>query len=213
MAPVAAVRQPARLLRGGLSHPVPPRAPLVRRADVALLPDARREKQGLYAGVRSPSSELVAWHTELRPGYGSSIDAGAGGLQRLRQGRRTRFAAVHVPYIQPGETRALTPIALEPLPGRLAAGRGHLQKLARHLDETGRRRPAWAREPHAWQQIHINSPEDELRVRFTRPARRSARSAPGMGSRPSSWWAGTTAGRTRATPRTTPTRAWAPGTS
>jgi hypothetical protein len=25
----------------------------------------------------------------------------------------------------------------------------------------------WAREPHAWQQIHINSPEDELRVRFT----------------------------------------------
>ena len=34
----------------------------------------RGEKQGLYAGVRAPSSELVAWHTELRPGYGSSID-------------------------------------------------------------------------------------------------------------------------------------------
>ena len=27
--------------------------------------------------------------------------------------------------------------------------------------------PEWAREPHSWQQIHINSPEDELRVPFT----------------------------------------------
>ncbi len=34
----------------------------------------RGEKQGLYVGVASPSSELVAWYTELCPGYGSSID-------------------------------------------------------------------------------------------------------------------------------------------
>ena len=30
--------------------------------------------------------------------------------------------------------------------------------------------PAWASEPHAWQQIHINSPEDELRAALPRPA-------------------------------------------
>ena len=34
----------------------------------------RSQDQGLYAGVTEPSAELVAWHTELRPGYGSSID-------------------------------------------------------------------------------------------------------------------------------------------
>ena len=26
--------------------------------------------------------------------------------------------------------------------------------------------PAWAREPHSWWQLHINSPEDELRIPF-----------------------------------------------
>ena len=26
--------------------------------------------------------------------------------------------------------------------------------------------PEWARHPHAWWQLHINSPEDELRIRF-----------------------------------------------
>jgi hypothetical protein len=31
---------------------------------------------------------------------------------------------------------------------------------------TPARPPEWAREPHAWQQIHINSPEDELRISF-----------------------------------------------
>ena len=95
-------------------------------------------------------------------------------LDRLARGRRNAsrghdrppaFAAVHVPYIQPGETRDPDAHRLEPLPGRLAAGRGHLQDLAQHLDEAGPT-PEWAREPHAWQQLHINSPEDELRIRF-----------------------------------------------
>ena len=38
--------------------------------------------------------------------------------------------------------------------------------MARHLDEAPAL-PAWASEPHSWQQLHINSPEDELRIRFT----------------------------------------------
>jgi hypothetical protein len=78
----------------------------------------RSEKEGLYAGICAPSAELVAWNTELRPGYGSSID------HRVPDGSvigdkdvATRFAAIHVPYIQPGETRALTPIALEAYQG------------------------------------------------------------------------------------------------
>jgi hypothetical protein len=133
----------------------------------------RGEQQGLYVGVRSPSAELVAWHTELRPGYANSIslrEMGGGSVptETTIAGKpvHTRFAAVHVPYIQPGETRALTPIAL-------AAYQGGWQH-GTDLYRTWRKRwmklpriPAWAAEPHAWQQIHINSPEDELRVRFT----------------------------------------------
>ena len=34
----------------------------------------RGAEPGTVSGSHAPSSELVAWHTELRPGYGSSID-------------------------------------------------------------------------------------------------------------------------------------------
>jgi len=126
----------------------------------------RGEKQGLYAGVCASSSELVAWHTELRPGYGSSIDA------RVPEGSviggkdvATRFAAVHVPYIQPGETRDLTPVALEAYQGGWQQG-VDIYKAWRDTWMKPPAIPQWAREPHAWQQLHINSPEDELRLRF-----------------------------------------------
>jgi hypothetical protein len=125
----------------------------------------RAEKQGLYAGVRSSSSELVAWHTELRPGYGSSIDWRVSGGEHAPNAA-VRFAAVHLPYIQPGETRELTPIALAPYQGGWQQG-VDLYKSWRDTWFKKAEAPAWAREPHAWQQIHINSPEDELRVRFT----------------------------------------------
>ena len=122
--------------------------------------------QGLYAGVASPSPELVAWHTELRPGYGSSMDA------RMPEGNSvsgkdiaTRFAAVHVPYIQPGETRTLTPVALEAYLGGWQRG-VDIYKSWRNTWMKLAAAPAWICQPHAWQQLHINSPEDELRLPF-----------------------------------------------
>jgi len=125
----------------------------------------RSARQGLYAGVLSASSELVAWHTELRPGYGSSIDARVA-LDGDGLHSALRFAAVHVPYIQPGETRTLTPVALAPFEGGWQQG-VDLYKRWRDAWFKMPRVPQWAREPHAWQQVHINSPEDELRVRYT----------------------------------------------
>jgi hypothetical protein len=124
------------------------------------------EKQGLYVGVYSSSAELVSWHTELRPGYGSSIDSRVPEESTIAgKDVHTRFAVVQVPYIQPGETRTLTPIALEAYQGDWHFGvdiykswRDGWMKIAQP--------PEWAREPHAWQQIHINSPEDELRIPF-----------------------------------------------
>lgn len=127
----------------------------------------RDEWQGLYVGVDAPQYELVAWHTELRPGYLSSINSRVPDTHTVSgKNVATRFAAVHVPFIQPGETRKLTPVAVEPYQGGWQQGvdiytawRNQWMKLPPL--------PAWAQEPHAWQQIHINSPEDELRIRFT----------------------------------------------
>jgi hypothetical protein len=124
------------------------------------------EKQGLYVGVYSSSAELVSWHTELRPGYGSSIDSRVPEESTVSgKDVHTRFAVVHVPYIKPGETRTLTPIALEAFQGDWHVG-VDIYKSWRDCWMNIAPPPEWVREPHAWQQIHINSPEDELRIPF-----------------------------------------------
>ena len=126
----------------------------------------RGERQGLYVGVNESSAELVAWHNELRPGYDSAIDsrvpeaATIGGLDVA-----SRFAAIHMPYIQPGESRELTPIKVEPFSGGWQQG-VDIYKSWRDSWMKTPDLPAWTREPHAWQQLHINSPEDELRIPF-----------------------------------------------
>lgn len=134
----------------------------------------RGPNQGLYAGVASQDNELVAWQTELRPGYGSSIDfrqpqersIPGSAESALKIDVSTRFAAVHLPFIQPGEARKLTPIALEPFQGGWQYGVDIYKRWRNtwlHLPKL----PDWVCEPHAWQQIHINSPEDELRLRYS----------------------------------------------
>ena len=135
----------------------------------------RGPQEGLYLGVADSSSELVAWHTELRPGFSDSLSSAAGDLNVQGQVPKgstisgkdvaTRVAAVHVPYIQPGETRTLTAIALDVFRGGWQAG-VDIYKAWRSSWMKLPPIPEWAKEPDAWLQIHINSPEDELRTRF-----------------------------------------------
>jgi sugar phosphate isomerase/epimerase len=126
----------------------------------------RGPNQGLYVGVNSPSSELVAWYAELLPGYSSSIDEHVPEEPTISdKDVMTRFAAVHVPYILPGETLSLTPIALEVFQGGWQNG-VDIYTSWRKSWMTLPKVPSWTSDPHAWQQIHINSPEDELRIRF-----------------------------------------------
>ena len=60
----------------------------------------------------------------------------------------------------------MTPIALEAYRGDWHDG-ADIYKVWRDTWMKIATSPEWAREPHAWQQIHINSPEDELRMPFT----------------------------------------------
>lgn len=126
----------------------------------------RSAEQGLYVGINEASAELVAWHNELRPGYDSAMEsrvpkaAAISGLDVA-----SRFAAVHLPYIQPNEKRALTPIALRPYQGGWQQG-VDVYKRWRESWMSAPELPEWARHPHSWWQLHINSPEDELRIPF-----------------------------------------------
>ena len=127
----------------------------------------RSETEGLSASLRTTGSEFVAWHCELRPGYGEAIDARVPETDQIAgKPVHIRFAPVHMPYLAPGGSADLTPVALEAYTGGWQAGldlyKAWRAPLSPMLDA-----PAWAREPHSWLQIHLNSPEDELRLRFT----------------------------------------------
>lgn len=126
----------------------------------------RSEEMGLYIGINEESPELVAWNTELRPGYDSSIDSHVPDLAEISGlSVATRFAAVHIPYILSGEKKQLPSISLQTFEGGWQNGVDIYKKWR----EPRTKKPAiprWVENPHSWLQLHINSPEDELRIRF-----------------------------------------------
>lgn len=123
----------------------------------------RSPEQGLYVGVDSLSTELVAWHTELWPGHSEAIDLKVPeGWQIGELPVTTRFAAVHLPYLEPGSSRTLTPVAIEGYRGDWQRG-ADIYAAWREERMATPPRPSWVDQPHAWHQIQINSPEDELR--------------------------------------------------
>ena len=126
----------------------------------------RSENQGLYWGVKSKAVAVMAWHGELRPGWDSSIDARVpDSIEIAGKPVEKRFGAVHMAYVMPGEKRTLSRVALEAFEGGWQAG-ANIYTAWRKTWMKPAVAPDWAREPHSWQQLHINSPEDELRLKF-----------------------------------------------
>lgn len=115
--------------------------------------------QGLYVGVAERQDELVTWHSELVPGYGDSM------LGTPGPDAAVRFSTVHLPFIPPGATRSLTPVVVEPFQGGWHAG-ADIYRRWRDSRLPAPTAPSWASESHSWLQLHINSPEDELRIPF-----------------------------------------------
>jgi hypothetical protein len=144
----------------GVDHPTQfGRGPNIATLPVSPFLLVLAREQGLYLGVTEPRYDLVSWHAELVPGYGDAMHA------RVAEDATIRLSAVHVPFVPPGETRTLTPVALQLFQGDWHAG----ADIYRQWRDTWMSRsatPAWVAEPHSWLQLHINSPEDELRVPF-----------------------------------------------
>ncbi|MDP6381273.1 MAG: hypothetical protein QF662_08015, partial [Phycisphaerae bacterium] len=78
---------------------------------------------------------------------------------------RIEFCVVHFPFFAGGESGKLQQILLQPYVGTWHKGADSYKKW-RKTWFTPPRTPDWVNEVHSWQQIHINSPEDELRCQY-----------------------------------------------
>ena len=123
--------------------------------------------QGLYVGAHNPdATENVRYMFEAKPGFEGSY-GNANPKSDTISGHPVRLTmqVVHYPFLNPGESGLLAPIVLAPYSGDWHAGsdvyKRWLSTWYRPLPM-----PAWAGEIRAWQQLQINSSEDDLRTRY-----------------------------------------------
>ena len=123
--------------------------------------------RGLYVGIDEPRPELLSFVFELEPGYGESIDS------RVPEGPtvggkdvRLELSPVHIPYVMPGESRSLPGVRLQFYVGDWHEGAA-IYRARRRTWMGPSTPPSWASEPHAWQQVQMNSPEGERRYHFS----------------------------------------------
>ena len=128
------------------------------------------DEHGLYVGHHDfPMSKLLTYIHQLKPGweYADSIFNGTVPTSDEISGQpvHIEFLPTHYPFLNPGKSITLAPVVLAPYTGTWHNGADHYKQW-RNTWYTAPEKPEWAKHPHSWQQIHINSPEDELRCRY-----------------------------------------------
>ena len=126
--------------------------------------------EGLYIGYHEhPVIRMLQFFFQLKPGYdfGGRVYNGAVTQADELAGEpaRIEFQAIHYPFYDSGESGPLSSVVLAPYLGTWHKGVDHY-KAWRRTWHTPPVTPDWAQQPHAWHQIHINSPEDELRCQY-----------------------------------------------
>jgi len=128
---------------------------------------ADNSDNGFYISVAENRMECLNWQIELHPGYENSADQRVPEADTI-DGKDVsiRFGVTHIPYIAPGQTFDVLPFGIQAYCGNWnVAVQKHLQ-VSKQWTVLPSDLPEWAKEPHSWLQLHINSPEDELRVRY-----------------------------------------------
>jgi Domain of unknown function (DUF6259)/Glycosyl hydrolase family 30 beta sandwich domain len=135
-------------------------------------------QEGLYLGGHDTSAqEVVDFAYELKPGYSDSFDERVPAESDIRDHPARIVASVeHFPFVPSGATAELARVVLSPFSGDWHHGadvyrRWHATWFHRPVT------PAWAQEVSSWQQMQINSAEDDLRTTFNDLPRRAEQAA------------------------------------
>ncbi len=134
---------------------------------------ASTTSQGFYVGAHNQDAEEnVKYMFEVKPGFEVSFgDHNPSTTSISGHPVRLTMQVVHYPFLNPGESGPLAPIVLAPYRGDWHAG----VDIYKHWLATWfhpEPMPAWAQDIRAWQQLQINSSEDDLRTKYVElPAR------------------------------------------
>jgi hypothetical protein len=125
------------------------------------------DQQGLYAGAHDTTSrELITWMFEQKPGYEDSLDNQAPGSKTISgHAVSVVFSVTHFPFAAAGESAPLSRVVLQPYKGSWHRG-VDVYKQWRSTWFQRPPAPAWVKQVHSWQQLNINSSEDDLRLRY-----------------------------------------------
>ena len=123
--------------------------------------------KGLYAGCHEAQvRELVQFVFTVKPGVDLGDGYGCGEFAPGAGAARLDLSVCSFVFAGPGETREISPLVLAPYSGTWHRG----ADIYKEWRKTWFKRPPepdWARDIHSWHQYGINSPEDELRCRYT----------------------------------------------
>ena len=131
--------------------------------------------QGLYVGAHNPDAkENVKYMFEVKPGFENSYGSENPNTPSI-SGHPVRLTMqiVHFPFLNSGESGQLAPIAIAPYCGDWHSGADIYKRwLATWFHPEPM--PEWVQDVNAWQQLEIDSSEDDLRTRYVDLVKRVA---------------------------------------
>jgi len=153
----------------------PDDAPLVARhmwygdlksQDISRNPTVQ-SKQSLICLIQSPKEGLyVEMHDPTQPYLLNFAFEQRGAARSDKNPVHTEFRASHVAYVHPHSTMALAPVVVQFYSGDWHAG-VDLYKAWRATWFKQPHLPAWIQDVNSWQQLQIDSPEQDFRVPYT----------------------------------------------
>lgn len=136
------------------------------------------DAEGLYIGDHDTTArEVVEFAYELKPGYSDSFHETVPAEESISDHPVRIVAAVeHFPFLPSGQIEELARVVFSPFSGDWHHGADVYRRWRAtwfHRPAT----PAWAEDVNSWQQLQINSAEDDLRTPYKDLPRRAEEAA------------------------------------